>query len=292
MSGENPSADFNRDRAELFEALGHPTRIKILELLSGSPLGFSDMKKKLEVESSGLLQFHLGKLHGLVKITEGNYILTDEGKDALRVMIEPMKGRTKSLISISPLKALLIILAILLVASLAYNASLNQNLSNLNNMYQDFGNNYTALLQNYTRLQGVYDQLITNSTIFQNVLEALSTTEPIPITPPVSKFQAVLIAFGEGRLNEHWTPNSTLSAKLVYIKYGAIVGSFAGEAWGVTILHEVNEPVSNYSSVTIDGTTFYYAWSISIERPVTGEGATIFMLFPKYIDASTGKLIM
>jgi len=75
MSGESSSADFNRDRAELFEALGHPTRIKILGLLAESPMGFADLKKALGIDSSGLLQFHLGKLNTLVKTAaEGQYV--------------------------------------------------------------------------------------------------------------------------------------------------------------------------------------------------------------------------
>ncbi|MDD4877051.1 MAG: helix-turn-helix domain-containing protein, partial [Dehalococcoidales bacterium] len=58
----------------------HPTRIKILHCLAEAPLGFSELKKRLDIDSSGLLQFHLGKLQGLVKVSqEGNYVLTGEG---------------------------------------------------------------------------------------------------------------------------------------------------------------------------------------------------------------------
>ncbi len=90
MSGEGDKDSFSRDRAELFEALGHPTRIKILKVLADSPRGFSDLKKALDIESGGLLQFHLGKLQdlGLVKDTpEMGYVLTDEGKEALRSIV-------------------------------------------------------------------------------------------------------------------------------------------------------------------------------------------------------------
>lgn len=81
------NSDFNSSRAELFEALGHPLRINILESLSETILGFSELKKRVEIESSGHLQFHLSKLNGLVKITpEGNYKLTDDGKEALRIL--------------------------------------------------------------------------------------------------------------------------------------------------------------------------------------------------------------
>jgi len=77
---------FDSSRAELFEALGHPTRVKILRTLTERPMSFSELKRETGIESSGHLQFHLGKLSSLVKTDAvGNYALTDEGRDALQV---------------------------------------------------------------------------------------------------------------------------------------------------------------------------------------------------------------
>jgi len=77
-------AEKDRQRAEIFDALGHPTRILILKVLSEGSLGFADLKKKTAIESSGHLQHHLTKLNGLIKTDEyGKYCLSDEGKDAL-----------------------------------------------------------------------------------------------------------------------------------------------------------------------------------------------------------------
>jgi DNA-binding HxlR family transcriptional regulator len=74
----------DRQRAEVFDSLGHPTRILILKVLSEGALGFSELKKKTAIESSGHLQHHLTKLNGLIKTDEyGKYCLSDEGKDAL-----------------------------------------------------------------------------------------------------------------------------------------------------------------------------------------------------------------
>ena len=74
----------DRQRAEVFDALGHPTRILILKVLSEGSLGFADLKKKTGFESSGHLQHHLTKLNRLIKTDEyGKYCLSDEGKDAL-----------------------------------------------------------------------------------------------------------------------------------------------------------------------------------------------------------------
>jgi len=78
---------FDKDQAEFFEALGHPTRIRLLEVLAQGPCSFSELKKQLDIDSSGNLSFHLGKLDTLVKTnSEGNYVLTDDGKEAVRIV--------------------------------------------------------------------------------------------------------------------------------------------------------------------------------------------------------------
>lgn len=74
----------DRQRAEVFDALGHPTRIAILKALSEGSMGFADLKRTVDIDSSGHLQHHLNKLDGLIKTDEhGKYCLSDQGKDAL-----------------------------------------------------------------------------------------------------------------------------------------------------------------------------------------------------------------
>lgn len=74
----------DRQRAEVFDALGHPARITILKALSEESLSFADLKKRLGIESSGHLQHHLSKLGNLIKVDEkGRYCLSEHGKDAL-----------------------------------------------------------------------------------------------------------------------------------------------------------------------------------------------------------------
>jgi DNA-binding transcriptional ArsR family regulator len=88
-----PEKDFDSSRAELFEALGHPTRVKILEALAERPMGFAELRREVGIESGGHLQFHLGKLTGLVGTTgSGSYALTDEGREAIRVFESATKG--------------------------------------------------------------------------------------------------------------------------------------------------------------------------------------------------------
>ena len=59
-------------------------------------MGFSDLKKKTSIESSGHLQHHLSKLNGLVKTDEyGKYILSDQGRDALH-SVETVEKTSKA----------------------------------------------------------------------------------------------------------------------------------------------------------------------------------------------------
>jgi DNA-binding HxlR family transcriptional regulator len=84
MSDEE--SHFDSSRAELFEALGHSTRVKILRSLEAKPMSFSEIKRSVGIESSGHLQFHLSKLTGLIRTdTSGNYALTEDGRGALHV---------------------------------------------------------------------------------------------------------------------------------------------------------------------------------------------------------------
>lgn len=121
----------DRQRAEVFDALGHPTRILILKALSEGSMGFANLKKAVGIDSSGHLQHHLNKLNGLIKTDEhGKYCLSDQGKDALLTVqtVEKASGsglketerrRASGAVSKNVLKSVALLLAILLVASSA-----------------------------------------------------------------------------------------------------------------------------------------------------------------------------
>jgi DNA-binding HxlR family transcriptional regulator len=87
----------DKQRAEVFDALGHPTRILILKVLSEGAVGFADLKKNIAIDSSGHLQHHLTKLNGLIKTDEyGRYCLSEQGKDALLTVqtVENLSSRS------------------------------------------------------------------------------------------------------------------------------------------------------------------------------------------------------
>jgi DNA-binding transcriptional ArsR family regulator len=84
------------DPAELFEAISHPERIKILKILKDEPCSFASLKRKLGISSSGNLDYHLKKLGQLVAAREdGKYIVTDVGKEAL-LSIEAIESWTET----------------------------------------------------------------------------------------------------------------------------------------------------------------------------------------------------
>ena len=84
MGQDSGSQDFDTTKAELFEAISHPVRIKILEALDERAMGFAELGRMVGIESGGHLSFHLTKLRHLIRTnTQGNYTLTGEGKEAL-----------------------------------------------------------------------------------------------------------------------------------------------------------------------------------------------------------------
>jgi DNA-binding HxlR family transcriptional regulator len=97
--------DKSSSSSELFELLGNPTRVNIIEALSEHDQSFSELKRNLGLASSGHLQFHLSKLvPRLVKLAlDGkNYTLTDEGKEALRLVTQVLTSKSK--VVVKPLK--------------------------------------------------------------------------------------------------------------------------------------------------------------------------------------------
>jgi DNA-binding transcriptional ArsR family regulator len=86
MSVDLESLPFE-ERYRIFDALSHPTRVKILKLVDEKALAFSGLKHELGLESSGQLQHHLQKLSGFVAVERdtGCYGLTETGRRALEI---------------------------------------------------------------------------------------------------------------------------------------------------------------------------------------------------------------
>ena len=48
LTNDDHATENDMRQAEVFDALGHPTRVVILKALSEGPAGFAELKKKLE----------------------------------------------------------------------------------------------------------------------------------------------------------------------------------------------------------------------------------------------------
>jgi DNA-binding transcriptional ArsR family regulator len=83
--GAKPNEDSGK--AGLFDAVGHPARVRIMRALDRRPLNFSELKEVVGTESSGHLTWHLDKLSRLVEADpNGVYRLTPEGQEALALV--------------------------------------------------------------------------------------------------------------------------------------------------------------------------------------------------------------
>ncbi len=182
-------------RAEVFDALSHPTRITILKALGEGAMGFADLKKKTGIDSSGHLQHHLSKLGPLVKTDEyGKYCLSDQGKDALLTVqtvenvASGVGGNNKSRLRINGLsnrtilKAVAIGLAVLLLTSLVYSLyEFNQNGHLKNEVSQR--DSTIRQVQDLSQIQVVRTTPdIGMSFIFQTILVGNDTTNLKPYT--------------------------------------------------------------------------------------------------------------
>src|SRR5664279_225456 len=57
----SPPEPIHRVKAEFFRALGHPARVRVLELLKGGEMTVGDLQAELGIDSSGASQ-HLGAM--------------------------------------------------------------------------------------------------------------------------------------------------------------------------------------------------------------------------------------
>ena len=174
----------DKQRAEVFDALGHPTRILILKVLSEGSLGFADLKKKTAIDSSGHLQHHLSKLNGLIKTDEyRKYCLSEQGKDALLTVqtvenASPKKetnGKGHRLFKIG-LKPVAILLMALLFASSAvavyeYNQAADNHAAFLREKYT----NVDEIAGAYLDQNGIQHIILTNNATTKAINDYLYT---------------------------------------------------------------------------------------------------------------------
>ena len=96
MASSNSNHGEGNGEAALFEAISHPTRIRILFALEFEQLGFALLRRNVGLSSSGNLQHHIAKLSKLLGInSNGDYMLTDQGREAL-IAIKSVRNQQNS----------------------------------------------------------------------------------------------------------------------------------------------------------------------------------------------------
>jgi len=270
MAGDKPADGFSIEKGELFEALGHPTRIRILKLVQDSPTGFSDLKKALGIESSGLMQHHLRKLQGLVKVADrGNYALTDEGREALRVALamEGDRPARRLRVTLSPALAVCILLVctIAAVASISYleNASMRGALD--------------AADQEMAQLNQSYTQLLSDMEHFNSQVDQQS-----PFLTRISKSQAIRIALAYGGWNASSLRGQTVAGTLYHVTCNT------SSNWRART--NVTEPAASYSPINDGEMEYFYEWYITIAGNF-GNGPFQLCHTGYYIDAMNGQIL-
>ena len=277
----------DRQRAEVFDALGHPTRIGILKALSEGPLGFADLKKKTSIDSSGHLQHHLTKLNGLIKTDEyGKYCLSDQGKDALITVQTVENASPKSIISEKThkrhfsakigLKPVALLLVALLIASSAiavfeYNQAIGLKKENT------FFNGLNPEAAAYYNSQ------------FGSIVP--STNVNSSFAPPISMYQALLIGLESQGYTKTLLQGMSISINLSH--WYMIANSTSGtmQGGGLNGLLPMTNPPENYSDIYSNGVIYLYVWQIDIQRTDLMSLSNSVLPQQILVNASTGSLV-
>jgi DNA-binding HxlR family transcriptional regulator len=289
----------DRQRAEIFDALGHPTRIVILKALSEGALGFADLKKKTDIESSGHLQHHLSKLNGLIKTDEyGKYCLSSEGKEALSTVqtAEKSSALPKNTLKHSPRlnrKMLLESASILLVALLIVSSAVT--------------------LLECNQIAGLHNENIflsganPEAAAYYNQFGALVpiTNDNSSFAPPISMYHALLIGFTTEGWNKTSLQGTVVTANLVYWKTVVnitLVNSNPPVNTALNPGYQTNpstaldpstviSPPTDYSDVYSNGVIYQYVWQIDIQRSILMDQVYGVVPCQVLVDASTGQIV-
>jgi uncharacterized RDD family membrane protein YckC len=93
----------NKKDIGIFKILSHPIRVKIIESIHENvELSYTEMLNLLDIDA-GHLNFHLKNMEGMYeKLESGNYILTDRGRAAYKLINEVKKFEKGEIEGITP----------------------------------------------------------------------------------------------------------------------------------------------------------------------------------------------
>jgi DNA-binding HxlR family transcriptional regulator len=278
---DQSQVEHDRQRAEVFDALGHPTRILILKVLSEGSLGFADLKKKTGIESSGHLQHHLTKLNGLIRTDEyGKYCLSDEGKDAL-LTVKTVENSSPKQSSIKQraqrghkkvsLKTVAFLLTVLLIASSAV-------------AVYEYGQ-IATLRSDFNRVNGLNFDAMAYYDEFGLIP---STNVNSSFAPPVSMYRGLQIALEADGWNKTSLRGLTVGA---YFHSWQTVTDFNVYNNSLPVSMSVNPPINpplDYSTIYGDGVIYSYVWEIIVNNASHPTHPPIGF---SVVDVSTGQIL-
>jgi hypothetical protein len=118
--------------------------------------------------------------------------------------------------------------------------------------------------------------------LYNDEFEKVSLVSPsYNFSPPVSMYQALIIAFENGGWNETSLTNRKVGVGLYYMEFWN--NTTVGEA----TLYAVTQPPINFYPVQVNDTTYRYVWEISNSHNPPQGWVTYFY----EIDAATGEIV-
>ena len=183
--------------------------------------------------------------------------------------------------------ALKVVLIFGLMVSMVVNAVVLWDNQGLRLSKGESDKSYQDLLASFDELKASFDVLNQTSwelEIKYSDLEAsfLGLFDD-PLSPPVSKLQAIMIALEHGGWSSSNLRGMVVTANLKYVRFWVDDGS------GYEVLHEVEEPVSDYSPVVEGDTTYRYVWGVTVRE--LGPGRTIPPPGFYIVDAAMGEIV-
>jgi hypothetical protein len=199
----------------------------------------------------------------------------------------------------------IIISAVVLVVSIGISAfvfleyqSVLQSKNDLNQQLVDVQNQLTSIREQ--QANNTDKQTEQDFNLFYGEFGGVSIqSRSYNFSPPVSMYNALRIALESG----NWTRTSlremTVRVLLNYYEFWNNVTTTSspasnatnGSGLGFQVLHEVTQPVNDYSPVTANETTYRYIWSFAVIETERSSLATIAPRSLYWVDAATAELV-
>jgi len=231
----------------MFLSLSHPSRRKILRMLSEKPRNFSTMLETLGISSSHLT-YHLENLGELVtKMDDGRYKLSAFGEAAVMTMrgVEetPESAQKRQFTLSLKWKSVFAVLMIGVIILAAVSYAQYMSLDQLSCNYKQISDDYELLEMNYGEVSAENERLLSWGTSTSKVRAFLTDVVHLDMTKYVSKM--------EGNTVEYRSDWGGIVEELVSYSL-----TYEGSKLAVTLRFR-DTTLSSYYLHVIEGTPYY-----------------------------------